>query len=136
MISLGLIGALLVIAGWSYMDRPEQTKPVVHKIGKVTAKSTVNKVESLLGPRISGDRPRTIVWAIPNSDIVLSETFIFQSQKVPLKFQDRARGALAKAGYVRMEEHCKGINNKAKRTGYFTAGYCTYTPIAIHTVKD
>ena len=83
MISIGLIGALIVIAAWSYMDRPEPVKKVkAHPVQPITQNSTIEKVERLLGPRLTGDRPTTVVWVDSKSGVLLSEEFIFQSDKI------------------------------------------------------
>ena len=137
MISIGLIGALIVIAAWSYMDRPEPVKKVkAHAVQPITQNSTIEKVERLLGPRLTGDRPTTVVWVDSKSGVLLSEEFIFQSDKIKTeKAQADARAKLRAAGYIRMTEHCRGITNTPNAKGYFTAGYCTYTPVDLTLLK-
>ena len=121
MISIGLIGMLIVIAGWSYLDRPEPVKTVA--IHKLTTNSMSNSVDAVLNthfkiPRHAGD----IIWQDPKTGDMLTEVFILKN--TPPAKHEAVFTSFEKKGIRRMLRVCRGIT---QNTWHWTLAYCTYT---------
>jgi hypothetical protein len=127
-ILIGLLGALLVVVSFDLYERQHSETLRKANVIRLTQASTNATIEAVLGPRMSGDRPREYVWTDGHGNMV-GEEFLLTNwktgERIPKAQQKAVLDVMVKQGMIRLEEHCHGTSGNHPPPAP-TFGYCTF----------